>query len=143
MFGYVSILKDELKVKDYRLFRAYYCGLCKSLGKNSGILSRFGLSYDMTFLLLVLSAVSDYEFTFSEERCIAHPANRHMITDENPVSEYVANVSCILAYLKCVDDFRDEHSIKGLAGIIAYRACISKIRRKYGDIYDEIMKYKN
>ena len=34
MFGYVGIYKDELKVKDYRLFQAYYCGLCKELGKS-------------------------------------------------------------------------------------------------------------
>lgn len=138
MFGYVNILKDELKVKDYKLFRAYYCSLCKSLGKHCGALSRFGLSYDMTFLLLVLAAVSDSEFTFSEERCIAHPAVKHTVADENPLSEYVAHVSCMLAYLKCIDDFKDEHSIKGLVGMITYRPFISKIRKKYGEIYDKI-----
>jgi len=143
MFGYVNILKDELKVKDYKLFRAYYCSLCKSMGKNTGILSRFGLSYDMTFLLIVLAAVSDCEFTFSEERCIAHPVQKHKAADENPVSEYVANMSCMLAYLKCVDDFKDEKSIKGLAGIIMYKPYIFKIRKKYPEIYKKIIENLN
>ena len=31
MFGFVRPYKDELKVKDYELFRSVYCGLCHSL----------------------------------------------------------------------------------------------------------------
>jgi hypothetical protein len=31
MFGYVRPYRDELKVKDYELYRAVYCGLCHSL----------------------------------------------------------------------------------------------------------------
>ena len=26
MFGYVTIRKDDLKVKDYNKYQAYYCG---------------------------------------------------------------------------------------------------------------------
>ena len=29
MFGYVTIRKDDLKVKDYNKYQAYYCGLCQ------------------------------------------------------------------------------------------------------------------
>ena len=31
MFGYINIHKDELKVKEYNMFKAYYCGLCFAL----------------------------------------------------------------------------------------------------------------
>ena len=38
MFGYVTIRKDDLKVKDYNKYQAYYCGLCQDIkeayGKN-------------------------------------------------------------------------------------------------------------
>ncbi|MFQ9797598.1 MAG: DUF5685 family protein [Clostridia bacterium] len=38
MFGYVSINKLELKVKEYYRYRAYYCGLCRMLKmRSSGI----------------------------------------------------------------------------------------------------------
>ena len=51
-----SILKDELKVKDYNDFKAYYCGLCKSLGNKYNQFVRFGLNYDLTFLAVLLVA---------------------------------------------------------------------------------------
>jgi hypothetical protein len=37
MFGFVRPYKDELKVKDYELFKSVYCGLCHSLKKRCGI----------------------------------------------------------------------------------------------------------
>ena len=36
MFGYVRPYKPELKVKEYELFRAAYCGLCWSLKEKYG-----------------------------------------------------------------------------------------------------------
>lgn len=36
MFGYMKIYKEELKVKDYRKYQAYYCGLCKRLKEKYG-----------------------------------------------------------------------------------------------------------
>ena len=35
MFGYVRPLPDELKVRDLRVWREDYCGLCRCLGKLS------------------------------------------------------------------------------------------------------------
>ena len=29
MFGYVTINKEELKLKDYQKYQAYYCGVCQ------------------------------------------------------------------------------------------------------------------
>ena len=31
MFGYVNVLQDELKIGEFKVFKAYYCGLCKEL----------------------------------------------------------------------------------------------------------------
>ena len=41
MFGYVEIDKPELKIREYELFRSYYCSLCKSLGR---VMVRFPVS---------------------------------------------------------------------------------------------------
>ncbi len=54
MFGYVRPLKGELKVSQFERYKAIYCGLCRSLGKNYGFLSRFTVSYDLTFLAALL-----------------------------------------------------------------------------------------
>ena len=50
MFGYVTINKAELKVKDYDKYHAFYCGLCHALTKRYGRLGQFTLTYDMTFI---------------------------------------------------------------------------------------------
>lgn len=36
MFGYVTIRKDDLKVKDYNKYQAYYCGLCQDIKGKKG-----------------------------------------------------------------------------------------------------------
>ncbi|WP_322392425.1 DUF5685 family protein, partial [Clostridium perfringens] len=54
MFGYVTPLKAELKVKDFTKFRSYYCGLCFELKNNAGNIPRMVLNYDMTFLAILI-----------------------------------------------------------------------------------------
>ena len=54
MFGYVTVNKGELKVKEYDKYQAYYCGLCASLKERYGLLGEVTLTYDMTFLSLLL-----------------------------------------------------------------------------------------
>ena len=34
MFGYVTVCEPELKVKDLKKYRAYYCGLCRTLKRR-------------------------------------------------------------------------------------------------------------
>ena len=48
MVGYVRIFKPELKIKEYEAYRGIYCTLCKTLGKEYGVLSRLHLSYELT-----------------------------------------------------------------------------------------------
>ena len=35
MFGYIVPEKPEMKIKEYELFRAYYCGVCRSIGSTT------------------------------------------------------------------------------------------------------------
>lgn len=36
MFGYIMIDKPELKVKEFSRYKAYYCGLCRTLKEEYG-----------------------------------------------------------------------------------------------------------
>ena len=36
MFGYIRPLVGEMKVRENEMFRAVYCGLCRSMGKHTG-----------------------------------------------------------------------------------------------------------
>ena len=55
MFGYVTIRKDDLKVKDYNKYQAYYCGLCQDIKEAYGKKGQAMLTFDMTFLSILLT----------------------------------------------------------------------------------------
>ena len=57
MFGYVITNCKALSQEQQQRFRALYCGMCHTLHVRYGNLGRFTLSYDMTFLAMVLSAL--------------------------------------------------------------------------------------
>ena len=56
MFGYVVINKPELKFKEFDVYKSFYCGLCYSLRSRYGFVGQFTLSYDMTFLVMLLTS---------------------------------------------------------------------------------------
>ena len=58
MFGYVIPRKSELRVREWESYRAYYCGLCKELGREYGFLSRFVLNYDLVLLALTADSLA-------------------------------------------------------------------------------------
>ena len=66
MFGYVTVDKPELKVREFYRYKGYYCGLCRSLNEEYGLRGRMTLTYDMTFLVLLLTSL--YECKTEEER---------------------------------------------------------------------------
>ena len=82
MFGYITIHKDELKIKDYNRYHAYYCGLCRELSKRHGELSRLTLTYDMTFLVILLTGLYEPETIQAQFRCPLHPVKKLFHTVE-------------------------------------------------------------
>ena len=73
MHGYVLPDRPELKVKEHELYKAYYCGICKSVKKRLGQLPRIVLNYDYVFLALILSSLNPEKETILWERCHLHP----------------------------------------------------------------------
>lgn len=114
MFGYVKACKSEMKVKEYELYSAAYCGLCRAMGKCTGQLSRFTLSYDLTFLSLVRCALEKEKISVSRHRCIAHPLKKRPMIDVCPALIYSAGASAELSYFKLEDDIRDSKRTKKL-----------------------------
>ena len=54
MFGYIVMNKPEIKFKDFDLYRSFYCGLCRELKSKYGISGQISLTYDMTFVVILL-----------------------------------------------------------------------------------------
>lgn len=112
MFGYVTPLKGELKIKEFNLFKAYYCGLCLHIKKHFGNLPRMTLNYDMTFLALLLDGLEANTPTAELKRCLAHPSKKKPIVLNNKALSYAASMNVALVYYKLLDDAQDDKSIK-------------------------------
>jgi len=130
MFGYATVNRPELKVKELELYRSYYCGLCAELHRRYGRKGQLLLSYDCTFLLILLTGTYEPEETQKLSRCIVHPAIVHRETS-NRFTEYAADMNVMLAWLKAADDWRDERSRSAKLLTMLLRRDYLKIREKY------------
>lgn len=140
MFGYVTFYKDELKIKDYNKFRAYYCGLCKELGSRFNQLVRFGLSYDFTFLSLLLDSLDESKTQFAYEGCLKHLGKKRATVKNNPSIRYGADMSVVFMYYKLLDDWRDDRSLKSALAMIPYWFAVRKVRGNYPHIVSKIQE---
>jgi len=121
MFGYIMPDKRELKIKEFELFRAYYCGLCKSMGRSFGGFSRLALNYDSAFLGLLLSSLHREEPHLIREGCIANPFKKKWIVRNSSSVDYAADINVLLTYYKMKDNVNDEGSTLSYLGGLAFR----------------------
>ena len=72
MYGYIRPNQNELRIREYTEYRAYYCGLCKCLSAEYGEIARSVLSYDCTFIALLLSGLAGTD-DVQKRRCVYKP----------------------------------------------------------------------
>lgn len=130
MFGYIMIHKDELKIRDYNKYCAYYCGLCHELKKRHGELARLTLTYDMTFLVILLTGLYEVKTAELSKRCILHPAKKQPLLI-NRFTQYAADMGLLLSYYNLKDDWRDEKKLLSFAMSEALRHSCLKVAEKY------------
>ncbi len=140
LFGYITPYKGELKVREYEIFKAYYCGLCKSLGKEFNHFTRLGLNYDLNFLALLLSSLKDEKEKTVYESCIANPFKKKKIIRHNDCLQYTSYISIVLVYFKLLDDWKDEKSIKSLFAVLPYIIPVRKAKKVLSNKYNFIKK---
>ena len=130
MFGYIIVNKQELKFREYDRYRSYYCGLCGELRKSYGKSARFSLSYDMTFVIMLLTALYEPESVDGEARCAVHPFRKHPVR-ENCFTVYAADLNLLLTYNKCEDDWRDERKVGKKLYSMLLRKKVKRVAKKY------------
>ena len=113
MFGYIRPVRDELKCREFDLYRATYCGLCRTMRQRYGLLAPMFLTYDFTFLALLLS---ECEETFSpcKGRCHANPLKKLPMCETSDSLELAADESVILTWWKLRDSVEDDGMLRGL-----------------------------
>lgn len=129
MFGYIRIAKPELKVKEYEMYKAIYCSLCKNLGHSYGFLSRLTLSYDFTFLALLNMSLSDECVGVERKRCAFNPLKKCNYCKGTDFLEMPSAAAMIMLYYKIADNIADEKGFKKL-GYMILRPFFGSARKK-------------
>lgn len=140
MFGYVRINKMDLTFREYEHYRAYYCGLCKTLKKDYTEISRVSINYDITFLILILTSVYQPKSEIFYEKCLVNPLKdkKHMT---NEFSEYAAAMNILLTYYKLEDNVVDRGDLKDKIARKIYKRSFKKAYEKYPDRAEKIKKH--
>ncbi len=130
MFGYITLAPDALPKERCDRYRAFYCGLCRTLRQRHGGLSRITLSYDLTFLYILLNSLYEPQETLGLERCFVHPvAGSNFVVSE--AAEYCADMNIALSYHKCMDDWQDDRSLTGRGEAALLRKAYERVKALY------------
>ena len=132
MFGYVVMNKPEIRFKDFDLYRSFYCGLCRELREKYGISGQITLTYDMTFVVVLLSALYEPPTQKGTTRCVIHPVCKQPVR-KNAATEYGADMNVLLTYYKCMDDWEDEKKFAALG----YGKILQRKNNRLGYRYPE------
>ena len=129
MFGYIQPYIPYLYFKDGVLYKALYCGLCKSIGGCCGQRARFSLSFDMTFFSALLHNIKNRDVKIENRHCVLHPIVRRPIAEDDEITQTIACLNVALAYYKLSDDVEDEH--KGTLARAFFRKGFCRAREKH------------
>ena len=130
MFGFVVANQEALEPDRLRRYRAFYCGLCRALGSRYGLAARCALTYDMTFLVMLLSSLYEPEEQNVQMRCVPHPLRAHLST-ETSYTASAAGLNVLLADSNCEDDWQDERRMSRHAEALLLKRHLPSLRRAY------------
>jgi len=137
LFGYIRIEKPELKVKEYEMYKAVYCSLCKKLGRSYGFFSRLTLSYDFTFLALLNMSLLDGCVNIERKRCAFNPLKKCNYCKETNILDMPAAAAMIMLYYKFIDNIYYKKGLKKF-GYLLIKPFFSKARKKAKKLYPQI-----
>ena len=119
---------SELTTAQRNRYSSVYCGICRNIRHAACNAARFGLSYDMAFLALLLMSLYEPEEDTGKHACALHPFREFT---ENEYIRYAADMNVLLLYYKCLDDVADEDKLtaKKMAGLLTPTA--EQMQQKY------------
>jgi hypothetical protein len=116
----------------------YYCGVCKSIGRQYGHIKRFGLVNEMGMLALLLDCISgnSENTAYNVKPCIAHPFRKSPAVTDSVYTDYGADVNVMFAYFKLIDSWHDDRKFFSAVGAeIGFRRAAVKAGRRNPSVY--------
>ena len=133
MFGYLKLYENGKSAKLLSVYRRHYCSLCHSLWTFYGFRSRFLLSYDLTFLCILLKLPVVIN-TSTKTMCI----RKREISEEESWKRMAA-ISLLMISQKLEDDIHDENSIKAKCVKRLFEKSFKKARQDYPSVYSRML----
>ena len=130
MFGYITVNASSLSKEDMERFRSCYCTLCHTLGSQYGAGARTLLSYDMTFLAMLLDSLYEDAQTACRHVCPVRPWKRTG-AEASSAYEYAADMNIAYGYFKALDDAADDHSARAKLLAASLKGRYAAVRAKY------------
>ena len=138
MFGYVRTDLPYLFIKDDVLYKAMYCGVCKGIGEACGHCARIGLSYDVTFLSVLLHNILGVDVKIEKSHCLTHRIRKKPMAEADDLTRMLGAVNTELAYYKYTDDIQDGD--KGRGKRLWFVSGHKKVVKNYPEIHRIIAK---
>ena len=132
MFGYIQPDAPYLFKKDETLYKAMYCGLCKSIGSGCGQRARSALTYDMAFMSALVHNIRHEDVTIKKSRCAIHWIKRRPIALTDDTTVLLGCINTVLAYYKLCDDKADGER-KGILRHL-YKKGVKRAIKRHGAV---------
>lgn len=137
MFGYVIPDKQNMYIKDFNVFQAFYCGLCKTLGETGSQITRLCTNYDVTFYNVLIHSLANLDVKFERKLCV-YNGKKKVVVSTDELSKKMADIAVMLVYYNAEDDVTDGKKSRIL---IKWRLALRKRKaaKRLPEI-DEMMK---
>lgn len=139
MFGYITPDDPYLFKKDETLYKALYCGLCKSIGAGCGQRARTALTYDMAFMSALVHNIRGEDVKIEKSRCAVHLIRKRPIAAVDELTVALGCVNTALAYFKLCDDHADGDK-KGVFRHL-YKKGFKRAKKRYPELAAAIERY--
>jgi len=132
MFGYVRADTPYLFIKDDNLYRAMYCGVCRGISEVCGQSARMGLSYDVTFLSVILHNLAGIDVKIEKSHCLTHCIRSRQMAEVDELTRQLGALNTALVYYKYTDDIADGD--RGRGKRLWFKKGFRRMKKKYPEI---------
>lgn len=151
MIGYMRPIKGKFSGEQRKIYQAIYCGLCRKLKYQHGLLGTLTINYEMVDMLLLIDSLRNDEPTRMKMSCSLSPLIwKDMMGFNEHHYIMAAEMAMIIVNLEIQDNVADENRMKDKVMLTVSNQKIQKVI-KYSenvysalkDDYSEYMKNEN
>lgn len=126
MYGFIAPCRRILTRDEYQHLKANYCGLCRELDNEYGVLARALCTHEANLLQLMADCLTAREPSVNSCRCPLPPFRKVRSAKSTAVGQFAAAISILLFAAKLRDDIHDGG---GLTPRFALRLSATRIAK--------------